>query len=117
MKIYYAHPITTYDSIIEQKDLLLLKALGFEVVNPNSKESDINYRALGMSYFESVVASCDALAFRALPDGSIPAGIAKEIDAANHYSKPIFELPTRVRRRVLSVDATREYLLETGRKS
>ena len=131
MKVYYAHCQAIYDSPQEQRDVEMLKALGFEVINPNSPEyvavakkikSTPAYcvegtaSAMVMDYFTKLVKDCDAVAFRALPDGTIPAGVAKEIEKAMTDGKPVFELPSCVSRRVLTVEQTREYLKEIGQR-
>lgn len=69
-----------------------------------------------MEVFREAVSACDVLAFRAFPDGSIPAGVAKEIKWAKEMGKPVFELPSCIERRVLSVDATREVIVESGKR-
>ena len=124
MRIYYAHCQAIYGSPQEVRDLETLKALGFEVLNPNSPEHiamATTMKADGraervMDYFSSLVFQCDALAFRALPDGAIPAGIAKEIETAKKLKRPMVELPSCIIRRVMTVDATREYLAEVGQR-
>lgn len=58
----------------------------------------------------------DLVAFRALPDGRIPAGVAQEIKWAQEVGTPILELPSRLQSRVISVDETREYLREIGQR-
>ena len=108
MIIYYAHPISIYDTPQEQRDVATLEGLG-EVRNPNSKEDQEGYQKKGMDHFAGVVKSCDALAFRAFPDGSIPAGVAKEIGYFDGRG-PVFELPTATHERTLSVEATRQRL-------
>jgi len=120
-KIYYAHCQAIYNTPQEKRDVDLLEELGFEVINPNapehigavqkmkSREPHINV----MEYFYSLVKQCDALAFRALPDGSIPAGVGGEL---NNLSIPVIELPSGISRRVLTVDQTREYLKEIGQR-
>lgn len=144
MIVYYAHCQAIYDTPQEQRDIELLKALGFEVLNPNMpehKEHATKTRqsviesgeqmdrdrgvdltegrktfwrdkasSCVMGYFESLVKSADFVAFRALPDGRIPAGIAKEIS----LGKPCFELPSGIVRRIIGVAETREYLQEAG---
>ena len=120
MKIYYAHCQAIYDTPQEKRDIETLEKLRFEVVNPNGpihqdtarrlKEKDPNSV---MDYFYKLVAQCDAIAFRALPDGAIPAGIGGEI--AN-LGIPVIELPSGIKRRVLTVEQTREYLKEVGQR-
>ena len=114
MKTYYAHPISLYGSMQEQRDIEALTALGFTVLNPNGAAHDKNYATHGMKYFEDLVSGCQALAFRAFSDGSIPAGIVKEINAAKEHGIPVIELPSALARRSLSVAATREVLRECG---
>lgn len=109
MKVYYAHCMTIYNTQ-EQRDVLMLQRLGFEVVNPNGK-------VWGMDHFLDIVENeVDAVAFRALPDGSIPAGVAQEVERARACDKPVFELPTGVLRRTLTVEQTREVLKESGQR-
>lgn len=120
MKVYYAHSIGIYNTPQEERDLKILENLGFEVFNPNSVECDEGYREMkartgnGMGYFYHLVRSCDALVFRAHPDGTIPAGVVKEIKIAEEAGMPVFELPSSITRRSMSVDETREYLCEVG---
>jgi hypothetical protein len=116
MRVYYAHPITLYDTPQERLDLGALSGLDFDVVNPNSKKHAEGYKAGGMDYFKSIVEGCSALAFRAFPDGSIPAGIFKEIMWAEQEGLIVFELPSGLLRRGLSVEITRETLREGGRR-
>lgn len=130
MKIYYAHCIAIYSTPQEDRDVALLEGLGFVVKNPNAPrihDQCENVRADAATYgytnpgeavmqivFKPLVASCDALAFRALPDGRIPAGVAKEIQWAREKGLPVIELPSNFSSRVMSVEATREYLQEVG---
>jgi len=115
MVIYYAHPLSLYNKPQEARDIALLESLGFTVLNPNAPEHEEGYKRLKMEYFrELVVNRCQALAFRAFPDGSIPAGIAKEVAMAQEAKYPIFELPCGILRRSLSVEQTREVLSEIG---
>ena len=46
-----------------------------------------------MDYFCKVASSCDGLAFRALHDGSISAGVAQEIECVVEKDGFIIELP------------------------
>jgi hypothetical protein len=59
-------------------------------------------------------AKIDALAFRALPDGRIPAGVYLEVQCAREKLLPVIELPANLSGRQLSVESTREYLREIG---
>lgn len=116
LKVYYAHCINLYNTSQEARDVGDLFYLGFEVVNPNMPEHQDGYKKYGMPYFEKFSIICSAVAFRALPDGSIPAGVAAEIQWFRDKSKPIFELPSSILRRVITREQTREYLVEIGHR-
>lgn len=122
MRIYYAHCLAIYNTHQERRDLATLRALGFEVLNPNNPEVARDVAALKaqgredyMDYFKILVGTCHAFAFRALPGGPIPAGVQKELDWAIGMGLPVLELPTFVGRK-LSLDDTRQYLAETGQR-
>lgn len=114
MKIYYAHSVSLYGKPQEERDVAMLQAMGFEVVNPNSPEHAAGYKQSGMDYFTGVLEQCDAIAFRAHADGSIPAGVIFEISVMRHQLRPVIELPSAIGRRALTVDQTRDYLREVG---
>ena len=120
MRVYYAHSVSIYNTKREDRDLKLLQQLGFEVVNPNDPVHEDGYTSLkeqtgnGMPYFNQVIEDCQVLAFRAHPDGTIPAGVAKEIDVAIQANIPVIELPSSMHRRAMTVQETREYLVELG---
>jgi hypothetical protein len=122
MVIYYAHTMLSYDSTIEAADVELLQRLGFQVINPgeNHHQERLNtyIDAFGeqrqMGYFMRLIEECDALAFRALSDGTILSGIAKEIEKAQEMGIPVIELPCRIRQRSLDYPETKEFLYEIG---
>lgn len=116
MKVYYAHCMSIYNTPQEQRDLKTLRRLGFKTVNPNSEKHEAGANLLGMAYFEKFADECDAIAFRALPDGSISAGVAKEIRWFRRRGKPVFELPSSILRRSISPEETKEYLQEVGER-
>jgi hypothetical protein len=66
--------------------------------------------------FRPLVNACDVFAFRALPDGRIPAGVYKELQWAREFGKTVIELPGNVLGREMTVDATRAYLAEVGQR-
>jgi hypothetical protein len=121
MKAYYAHNMAIYRTPQEARDIALLEKLGFEVSNPGSPEveavmatmPDSNER---MAWFEQFSLSCDLIAFRSLPDGTIPSGVAKEIEWFRAQGKPVIELPSLAMRRILDVPATKAYLAEMGQR-
>lgn len=128
MRIYYAHCTALYGSAQESRDIALLEHLGAAVLNPNS--ADIIRRCAQIrecapvgedvgglimeNVFKPLVLDCDLLAFRALPDGRIPAGVAKEIAWAQEAGIPVLELPSGIIDRTMSVASTRNYLHEVG---
>jgi hypothetical protein len=142
IKVYYAHCMALYDTSQEARDMRLLEHLGFAVINPNNPSINVaceqrrsqlerlrddvrpdeslaisNIGGIIMEeFFRPMVRSCDALAFRALPDGRIPAGVTREIDWAQQDHKMVFELPSNLLSRRMSVEATREYLREIGQR-
>lgn len=132
---YYAHCMSLYNTPQEQRDVETLRGLGLEVVNPNDPEIEARARSMKDGYAESpsgqysdgsayvmyelfkpLAQKHDVLAFRSLPDGTIPAGVAKEIQWAIEAGKTIIELPSGLSRRTLSLEATREYLREVGQR-
>lgn len=122
LKCYYAHPMMTYGSTIEEKDLNLLEQLGFEVINPNCEEHQEGCKLYALShgvknimqYFEDIVKTCDVVAFRALPDGNILSGCAAEIQEANRLNLPVIELPRQLEKRFMNYPDTKQYLIESG---
>jgi len=112
-KIYYAHPLSIYDSPQEERDVAMIKYLwpDAEVYNPNSKIDNEKYKEYGFDWFLDRVADCDLVVFRSFPDGRIDRGVWKEIEFA--HSKcviPVMEIPMLMESRSLSVDDTRKYL-------
>lgn len=79
--IYFAHPITDYGTE-RQAEAIAYLSRDWKVVNPDHPDHQAGYAAEGMAYFERLAASCDVLAFMRFPDGSIGAGVGKEIEAA-----------------------------------
>ena len=128
MKIYYAHPMFLYGTPQEKRDIETLKVLGFEVINPADYEEefrskrdisaletyDSRFNLDPMSFWTDLACSCDALAFRAFPDGSIGAGIVEEIYSMRN--KPVVEIPSGIQKRSLTVNETREILTELGQR-
>lgn len=119
---YYAHPMLSYDSTVEEADVKLLESLGFEVINPNTQihrvQLELYIAEYGkenvMDYFTAIVRKCDVLAFRTVPEAVIFSGVATEIKAAQEEGIPIIEIPSRLNMRMLNYPDTKEYLYETG---
>ena len=116
MKCYYAHPLSLYGSKQQARDTLTIIGLGFTVENPNGLIHQVGCERHGMDYFKGVVQGCDALAFRGLPCGNVPKGVAQEIAWAREKGLPVIELPGRLAVRTLTIDQTREALREGGQR-
>lgn len=115
-KIYYAHPISIYNTKQEDRDIELLNKLFPDhlIYNPSKDENASDgYEMCGMDYFFGEITDCSILAFRSFPDGNIPKGVYSEIEAAKELEMPVIELPSYYNRK-LSVDDTRQYLIESG---
>lgn len=123
-KVYYAHSIHIYNSPQEDRDVKLLESLGFEVLNPNQESLQADYanytksceEGTEMKYFDYLINLCDILAYRSHVDLKIPSGVGYEIKYAQEKEKLIFELPTLVSERFLSLDDTRAYLHYNGQR-
>jgi len=116
LKAYYAHPVILFGSKLQEKDIESIKDAGFEIVNPSDKEKQEGYIKYGMDYFKDLVKESNVVFFRSFFDGSIGQGVYKEINWAIEEGKPIFEMPRRIKNRELSIEDTREVLLECGRR-
>jgi len=111
---YYAHCQAIYGTSQEKRDIKLLEKLGFVVINPADLEDKYHkwlniektkvtisttmppYTYNPMDFWLGERKRCWKVAFRALPDGRIPCGIAKEVAGAIAYSLPVFELPSGI---------------------
>ena len=93
-KVYYAHGVNLYNTNQEDRDLETLEDMGLDVENPNQQHHQDGYTEKGMVYFmEDILPHMSACAFRSYPDGSIPAGVAKELTYFLEAGLPIIELP------------------------
>ena len=81
---YYAHPMETYGSKAEAEDIAKIKALGYEVINPNDPaltDSD------GMEPFLELVRSSDVVFKR-----GETSGVSYEVHEAEKHFIPVEEL-------------------------
>ena len=132
MKVYYAHFQGIYNTPQEERDIATLEKLGLEVVNPNQPEiqeefqeelktckliqkEDPYMEAFDIVFFDRV-RECEVFAFKALPDGRIPGGVAMELKVAQSKNKLIIELPSGTHARMMGRDDTREYLRDIGQR-
>jgi len=129
LKVYYAHFMGIYNTPQEKRDVETLEALGFEVLNPNTPETkeqckrefdhvsnDEEYQRAFSVVFHPKVSQCEVFAFKALPDGRIPGGVAIELRWAQLANKLIIELPSGTYARCMGKDDTREYLRDIGQR-
>lgn len=136
MRVYYTHCMAIYNTPQERRDWDVLRHLGpdIEIINTNTQaiadecklvREDFNSypspyttssHAVMEQVFKPLVHSCDVVAFRGLPDGTIPAGIASEITWAQEMGIPVIELPSAIKRRTLTIEHTRDYLQEIGQR-
>ena len=129
LKVYYAHCVSLYGTKQEASDVKMLESMGFEVMNPGSKEflADLeaarkNDRGLLESPFaggdrlrgrwQILANSCHGLAFRSYVDGTINADLHTQIREAINRGKFVFELPRQIDSRALTSAQTRAVLLE-----
>jgi hypothetical protein len=117
-KAYYARPISIDNTPQAERDIALICELGFmpHPVADDKKVALDAYKVSGMVAFRPYVQRCAALFFRAFPDGSIGAGVAKEIAWAEEMNIPVVEIPRQIARRTLSVDDTKAMLAELGQR-
>ena len=102
-KIYYAHPVGTYGSLQERRDLGRIArafeedGVEVEVVNPGDPQVQRDYKAwlkdgMGpddheMRFFKALVLGCDGIAYR----GETP-GVRYEVSKAREAGIPIVQV-------------------------
>jgi hypothetical protein len=129
-KVYYAHFMGIYNTPQEKRDIETLENLGFDVVNPNSEGISETFKGKKEQYaiahnsdmfafddvFFELVRNCEVFAFRGLPNGRIPGGVAMELKHAKEKGKMIIELPCSLISRTMNGEETREYLHDMGER-
>lgn len=92
LKIYFAHPMDTYNTIIEEYCIEEIKRAfpEYEIENPNTVEDQLGAKEYGMEYFKKRVLSCDAIVALAFPDETIGAGVGQELIWAEEAKLPSF---------------------------
>ena len=125
MKVYYAHSMGLYNTPQEKRDIETLKNLNLEIVNPNNFEISNTFKKMctTLPYLEAfdkvfgnLVKSCEVFAFKALPNGKIPGGVALELISAQKENKIIIELPSGMHSRIMGKEETIEYLRDMGER-
>lgn len=96
--IYYAHPMSWYNTRDELLDVAALGELGL-VTNPNSVQFQRQvewaerHKNPVMDIFANYIQNiADGVAFRRLNDGRITAGVAREVFEAVIWGKKVFEI-------------------------
>lgn len=135
MKLYFAHPISSYGTPQERRLVDFLTAVGHEVINPNAPEHQAHaarIRAASsdpknagrevMAYFIALARRCDMCAVLPFPDGKIGAGIVAEAASFLERGAGVYEVGDKdggfqvcaMRgldpKRCLNVEETRKYL-------
>lgn len=122
---YYSHGMHIFDTPQETRDIDIIKALGYSVMNPNVEYAayQFNEALQTMDYpeafeyvFGAMIKDSDIVIFRSHPDGSIPFTTSKEIELAEKFDKIVIELPSGILKRKLNIDETEEYLKEIGQQ-
>jgi len=115
---YYAHSKHLYGSAQEERDIEAIeKAFDCDVLDPNLAYYERKCKEWDnpMDYFtEVLVPRCDFLVFRSTPDMSITAGVFQEIIKMQSLGRPVFELPSSITMRGMTVEQTREFLEQIG---
>lgn len=118
--IYFARPVSQYDTPQDNRDRKTLQDMGFEILDPKGTKMQNKYEQVKkegrdpMEVFEEEVQKCHALAFRSFYDHTIGAGVYTEVDTAKEMGIPIIELPQMIGERKLTTDETRERLRLIG---
>lgn len=117
MKAYYARCIGIDGTPQHARDIATIKAIGLDLIVIDKEAADVGYKAFGMDFFLQMIRQqADVIVFRGTPEGSIPAGVMKEIEEGIKKGCPIIELPSGLAMRGMSVEATRGYLKEIGQR-
>lgn len=119
---YFAHPTSMYDTPVER---LISQRFAREfpdtrVENPNQPHHSEGYQREGMDYFVHLCEAQDGVFFATHSDGSVGAGVAKEIASFSERHAPIYAFDPAQERfvqvndlsgfSVLDVDHTRQTL-------
>ncbi len=106
-KIYFAHPINTYHTALEDECLEFIRGTFHEhaIVNPSDeshrsivsemKRHDPNANVMG--YFEKLVISCDIVLVLPFPDGKWGAGVYREAEIALERHKEVWNIEPRTK--------------------
>jgi len=118
MKVYYGRCVAIDNTPQYNRDVKLLKDLGWTIIpDLTTAQKEEGYKRDGMEFFLKFIREeADILVFRGMPSGMIGAGVFKEIEEARNKGIPVLELPSMILSREMTVEQTREYLCEVGKR-
>ena len=92
MRVFYSHPMKTYGSAAERRDVSLIAARfpGCEVVDPSVLKTSPE-PGRETEFYLALVDSCDCLVF-SRHYGNVTEGVKPEVDHALSTGKQVFEL-------------------------
>jgi hypothetical protein len=92
MRVFYSHPMKTYGSAAERRDVSLISARfpGCEVVDPSALK-DVPEPGREDEFYTGLVDSCECLVFTR-HYGNVTEGVKPEVDHALSAGKQVFEL-------------------------
>lgn len=82
-KVYFAHPVTEYDTPVETHiaETFERSCPEAQVTNPNGPQHSEGYKKEGWPYFDRLVKEHDGVVFTCHSNGTIGAGVYKEVSA------------------------------------
>jgi hypothetical protein len=92
MRVFYSHPMKTYGSPAERRDVSLIAGRfpGCEVVDPSEVKTSPE-PGREAEFYMGLVDSCDCLVF-SRHFGNVTEGVKPEVDHALSMGKPVYEL-------------------------
>lgn len=106
-KVYFAHPINTYHTTLEEECLEFIRGTfrEYAIVNPSDeshrvivsemKRHDPNANVMG--YFEDLVIACDIILVLPFLDGKWGAGVYREAEIAIEHNKEVWHIDPRTK--------------------
>ncbi len=101
-KVYFAHPINTYHTPLEDELIELIHGtfIGYTVVNPSDPSHSVvvsemkrdDPSANVMGYFEGLVVTCHSVLVLPFPDGRWGAGVYREAEVALACKREVWVL-------------------------
>lgn len=90
MKVYFAHPLSDYNTDYEKECIKSIKSYFHalngkqpDIVNPNKQIHQTNYDMYGMGYFIGLVTACDICVAVPFADEIFSAGVWKELKSVD----------------------------------